>query len=74
MFGNIDYLRIFVKAYVSALTYLKTGPWYAEADMKTGSTTYFQFNSLQSFWPGNFLSILCFVSLLHFKKKKVFKF
>eukprot|EP00455_Lapot_gusevi_P052757 TRINITY_DN8083_c0_g1_i2.p1 TRINITY_DN8083_c0_g1~~TRINITY_DN8083_c0_g1_i2.p1 ORF type:complete len:526 (-),score=101.90 TRINITY_DN8083_c0_g1_i2:286-1782(-) len=40
------------KAYSAVTKYLKKGPWYFEADMRSGHPTHLQFNSLQAFWPG----------------------
>ncbi|GLT70549.1 hypothetical protein SLA2020_426220 [Shorea laevis] len=52
LFGKEDYWRMFHSAYLAAQKYFRHGPWYHEADMRTGKATYWQLTSLQAFWPG----------------------
>ncbi|KAJ8449135.1 hypothetical protein Cgig2_004190 [Carnegiea gigantea] len=52
LFGNEEYWRMFHAAYVAVQKYFRYGPWYHEADMRTGHATYWQLTSLQAFWPG----------------------
>lgn len=52
LFGNEEYWRMFHAAYVAVQKYFRHGPWYHEADMRTGHATYWQLTSLQAFWPG----------------------
>lgn len=52
LFNNVEFLYMFQQSYASVLHYLKHGPWYYEADMRTGRVTHSHFNSLQAFWPG----------------------
>ncbi|XP_059441472.1 alpha-mannosidase I MNS5 [Corylus avellana] len=52
LFGNEEFWRMFHSAYLAAQKYFRHGPWYHEADMKTGKATYWQLTSLQAFWPG----------------------
>ncbi|XP_019456645.1 PREDICTED: alpha-mannosidase I MNS5 isoform X4 [Lupinus angustifolius] len=52
LFGNEDLWRMFHSAYLAVQKYFRYGPWYHEADMRTGRATYWQLTSLQAFWPG----------------------
>ncbi|MED6184302.1 Alpha-mannosidase I mns5 [Stylosanthes scabra] len=52
LFGKEDFWRMFHSAYVAVQKYFRHGPWYHEADMRTGKATYWQLTSLQAFWPG----------------------
>ncbi|GAB2251648.1 hypothetical protein Droror1_Dr00004495 [Drosera rotundifolia] len=52
LFGKEEYWRMFHSAYIAAQKHLRHGPWYHEADMRTGHATYWQLTSLQAFWPG----------------------
>ena len=52
LLGNSRYWHMFNTSYVAALTHLKHGSWYIEADMHTGQPQHLQFQSLHSFWPG----------------------
>ncbi|XP_025015053.1 alpha-mannosidase I MNS5 isoform X2 [Ricinus communis] len=52
LFGKEDFWRIFHSAYIAVQKYFRHGPWYHEADMRTGKATYWQLTSLQAFWPG----------------------
>ncbi|OMO77520.1 Glycoside hydrolase, family 47 [Corchorus capsularis] len=52
LFGKEDYWRMFHSAYLAVQKYFRYGPWYHEADMRTGKPTYWQLTSLQAFWPG----------------------
>lgn len=52
LFGREEFWRMFNSAYVAVQKYFRHGPWYHEADMRTGKATYWQLTSLQAFWPG----------------------
>ncbi|KAL2321879.1 hypothetical protein Fmac_026258 [Flemingia macrophylla] len=52
LFGKEDFWKMFHSAYVAVQKYFKHGPWYHDADMRTGRATYWQLTSLQAFWPG----------------------
>ncbi|KAL5544269.1 hypothetical protein UlMin_008053 [Ulmus minor] len=52
IFGKEEFWRMFHSAYVAVQKYFRYGPWYHEADMRTGRATYWQLTSLQAFWPG----------------------
>ncbi|KAH7528514.1 hypothetical protein FEM48_Zijuj05G0080200 [Ziziphus jujuba var. spinosa] len=52
LFGREEFWRMFHSAYVAVQKYFRHGPWYHEADMRTGKATYWQLTSLQAFWPG----------------------
>ncbi|KAL3512938.1 hypothetical protein ACH5RR_025655 [Cinchona calisaya] len=52
LFGREEFWRMFQSAYVAVQKYFRHGPWYHEADMRTGKATYWQLTSLQAFWPG----------------------
>ncbi|KAK4843025.1 hypothetical protein QYF36_002963 [Acer negundo] len=52
LFGKEDFWRMFQSAYLAVQKYFRHGPWYHEADMRTGKATYWQLTSLQAFWPG----------------------
>lgn len=52
LFGKEDYWKMFHSAYLAVQKYFRHGPWYHEADMRTGKATYWQLTSLQAFWPG----------------------
>nr|GEV67177.1 alpha-mannosidase I MNS5 [Tanacetum cinerariifolium] len=52
LFGNEEFWRMFQSAYLAVQKYFRYGPWYHEADMRTGRATYWQLTSLQAFWPG----------------------
>ncbi|KAF2316039.1 hypothetical protein GH714_040834 [Hevea brasiliensis] len=52
LFGKEDFWRMFHSAYLAVQKYFRHGPWYHEADMRTGKATYWQLTSLQAFWPG----------------------
>ncbi|CAM8878391.1 unnamed protein product [Rhodiola kirilowii] len=52
LFGRDEYWRMFHSAYLAVQKYFRHGPWYHEADMRTGKATYWQLTSLQAFWPG----------------------
>ncbi|KAL6175610.1 hypothetical protein ACLB2K_052249 [Fragaria x ananassa] len=52
LFGKEEFWRMFHSAYIAVQQYFRHGPWYHEADMRTGKATYWQLTSLQAFWPG----------------------
>ncbi|KAM6569905.1 hypothetical protein CsatB_017890 [Cannabis sativa] len=52
VFGKEEFWKMFHSAYVAVQKYFRHGPWYHEADMRTGKATYWQLTSLQAFWPG----------------------
>lgn len=52
LFGRNEYWDMFHSAYVAVQKHFRYGPWYHEADMRTGKATYWQLTSLQAFWPG----------------------
>ena len=52
LLGNSRYWSMFNTSYTAAITHLKHGSWYIEADMNTGQPQHLQFQSLHSFWPG----------------------
>ncbi|XP_072953276.1 alpha-mannosidase I MNS5 isoform X2 [Typha angustifolia] len=52
LFGSDEYWDMFHSAYLAVQKYFRHGPWYHEADMRTGKPTYWQLTSLQAFWPG----------------------
>ncbi|KAK9119612.1 hypothetical protein Scep_017705 [Stephania cephalantha] len=52
LFGRDEYWDMFQSAYIAVQKYFRHGPWYHEADMRTGKATYWQLTSLQAFWPG----------------------
>ncbi|KAK4486093.1 hypothetical protein RD792_008761 [Penstemon davidsonii] len=52
LFGREEYWRMFQSAYLAVQKYFRHGPWYHEADMRTGRATFWQLTSLQAFWPG----------------------
>ena len=43
---------MFAEAYVGVMQHFRGGGWYHDADIFTGQPTHIQFQSLQSFWPG----------------------
>eukprot|EP00249_Psilotum_nudum_P014898 c25057_g1_i2 orf=71-1792(-) len=51
LFGSDEYWDMFHHAYLAVQQYFRHGPWYHEADMRTGRATYWQLTSLQAFWP-----------------------
>lgn len=51
LFGGEEYWNMFQQAYIAVQQYFRHGPWYHEADMRTGKATYWQLTSLQAFWP-----------------------
>ncbi|KAF8378329.1 hypothetical protein HHK36_029668 [Tetracentron sinense] len=52
LFGREEFWDMFQSAYLAVQKYFRHGPWYHEADMRTGKATYWQLTSLQAFWPG----------------------
>ncbi|KAK1273522.1 putative alpha-mannosidase I MNS5 [Acorus gramineus] len=52
LFGRDEFWNMFHSAYVAVQKYFRHGPWYHEADMRSGKATYWQLTSLQAFWPG----------------------
>ncbi|XP_073148382.1 alpha-mannosidase I MNS5 [Henckelia pumila] len=52
LFGREELWKMFQSAYLAVQKYFRHGPWYHEADMRTGRATYWQLTSLQAFWPG----------------------
>lgn len=52
LFGMDELWDMFQSAYLAVQKYFRHGPWYHEADMRTGKATYWQLTSLQAFWPG----------------------
>ncbi|KAL2492870.1 putative alpha-mannosidase I MNS5 [Abeliophyllum distichum] len=52
LFGREEFWRMFQSAYLAVQKYFRYGPWYHEADMRTGKATFWQLTSLQAFWPG----------------------
>eukprot|EP00268_Persea_americana_P045139 TRINITY_DN4588_c1_g1_i2.p1 TRINITY_DN4588_c1_g1~~TRINITY_DN4588_c1_g1_i2.p1 ORF type:complete len:578 (+),score=97.69 TRINITY_DN4588_c1_g1_i2:73-1806(+) len=52
LFGSDEFWDMFHSAYLAVQKYFRHGPWYHEADMRTGKATYWQLTSLQAFWPG----------------------
>ncbi|KAL0342790.1 UNVERIFIED_CONTAM: Alpha-mannosidase I MNS5 [Sesamum calycinum] len=51
LFGRDELWRMFHSAYLAVQKYFRHGPWYHEADMRTGRATYWQLTSLQAFGP-----------------------
>ncbi|KAJ7526294.1 hypothetical protein O6H91_16G000800 [Diphasiastrum complanatum] len=51
LFGSEEYWQMFHRAYLATQQHFRHGPWYHEADMRTGRATHWQFTSLQAFWP-----------------------
>jgi len=52
LFGSDEYWDMFHSAYLAVQKYFRNGPWYHDADMRTGEATHWQLTSLQAFWPG----------------------
>ncbi|XP_019197247.1 PREDICTED: alpha-mannosidase I MNS5 [Ipomoea nil] len=52
LFGGDEFWKMFQSAYLAVQKYFRHGPWYHDADMRTGKATYWQLTSLQAFWPG----------------------
>ncbi|XP_075503394.1 alpha-mannosidase I MNS5 [Primulina tabacum] len=52
LFGRDELWKMFQPSYLAVQKYFRHGPWYHEADMRTGRATYWQLTSLQAFWPG----------------------
>ncbi|XP_024523829.1 alpha-mannosidase I MNS5 isoform X1 [Selaginella moellendorffii] len=52
LFGGEEYWDMFQDAYRAVQQHYRYGSWYHDADMRTGKATYWQFTSLQAFWPG----------------------
>ncbi|XP_047082516.1 alpha-mannosidase I MNS5 isoform X2 [Lolium rigidum] len=52
LFGSDEYWDMFHSAYLAVQKYFRHGPWYHEADIRTGEATHWQLTSLQAFWPG----------------------
>nr|GMC60392.1 alpha-mannosidase I MNS5 isoform X1 [Ipomoea batatas] len=52
LFGRDEFWKMFQSAYLAVQKYFRHGPWYHDADMRTGKATYWQLTSLQAFWPG----------------------
>lgn len=52
LFGIDEFWDMFHSVYLAVQRYFRHGPWYHEADMRTGRATYWQLTSLQAFWPG----------------------
>uniref|UniRef100_M1C9P5 Alpha-1,2-Mannosidase n=1 Tax=Solanum tuberosum TaxID=4113 RepID=M1C9P5_SOLTU len=52
LFGRDEIWKMFQSAYIGVQKYFRHSPWYHEADMRTGTATYWQLTSLQAFWPG----------------------
>ncbi|KAH0458855.1 hypothetical protein IEQ34_011669 [Dendrobium chrysotoxum] len=52
LFGSEEFWDMFHSVYLAVQKYFRHGPWYHEADMRTGRATYWQLTSLQAFWPG----------------------
>ncbi|KAF3329130.1 putative alpha-mannosidase I MNS5 [Carex littledalei] len=52
LFGSDEFWDMFHLAYLAVQKYFRHGPWYHEADMRSGKATYWQLTSLQAFWPG----------------------
>ncbi|KAL5723542.1 Alpha-mannosidase I mns5 [Ranunculus cassubicifolius] len=52
LFGSEEFWDMFHPAYLAVQKYFRNGPWYHDADIRTGRATYWQLTSLQAFWPG----------------------
>ena len=53
MFGDEEYLEIFVPAYKAVMKYYhKSSGWFSDAEMNTGDDRHHQLTALQKFWPG----------------------
>lgn len=52
LFGREEFWSMFKFAYLGVQRYFRYGPWYHDADMRTGKATHWQLTSLQAFWPG----------------------
>jgi len=52
LFGSDEYWDMFHSAYLAVQKYFRHGPWYHDADMRTGEATHWQLTSHQAFWPG----------------------
>ena len=53
MFGDEDYLDIFIQSYKAIMKYYFDEPgWYNDAEMNTGDERHYQLTALQNFWPG----------------------
>ena len=50
---------MFAEAYVGVMQHFRGGGWYHDADIFTGQPTHIQFQSLQSFWPGESGGLCC---------------
>ena len=57
--GDVGYWQMFAEAYVGVMQHFRGGGWYHDADIFTGQPTHIQFQSLQSFWPGEPLGLCC---------------
>ncbi|KAL3697129.1 hypothetical protein R1sor_011205 [Riccia sorocarpa] len=52
LFGEDEYWTMFQDAYTAVQQHYRQGPWYRDADIRTGGPTHRQLTSLQAFWPG----------------------
>ena len=53
MFGDAEYLEIFLPAYKAVMKYYhKSSGWFTDAEMNTGNDRHHQLTALQKFWPG----------------------
>ena len=53
MFGDEDYLDIFVSSYKAVMKYYhKPAGWFIDAEMSTGDDRHYSLSALQKFWPG----------------------
>ncbi|KAI7986840.1 Alpha-mannosidase I MNS5 [Camellia lanceoleosa] len=68
LFGRDEFWRMFQSAYLGVQKYFRHGPWYHEADMRTGQATYWQLTSLQAFWPGLQVLVGILLLLIHHRE------
>lgn len=52
LFADTDAYDMFMTLFESIERHLHKGPWYFDANVDAGTTTWPLFNSLQGFWPG----------------------
>ena len=52
LFGDSDFLAMFIDSYQGIMKYIRRGVWYLDVNMHSGAVSWMVYSSLASFWPG----------------------
>ena len=52
LFGDTNFLSMFLDSYTGIMKYIRRGVWYLDVNMHSGAVSWMVYSSLASFWPG----------------------